>query len=285
MHNTYHLLVTCHDKSGIVAKISNFLFDLGANIIELDQYSTDPSGGTFFLRLAFELESSTTVIDNIRKQFSTQIAEPLSMTWQLIHAGTKKRVAIFVSKHEHALLELLWSWQKNELHMDIPLVISNHSDLEKTVSDLGIAYHHIPVDKTNKLVAEAKALALLEHNIDGVILARYMQIISANFISQFPNKIINIHHSFLPAFVGADPYQQAYERGVKIIGATAHFVTEELDAGPIIEQDVAHVSHKQHKDELRRIGRDIERRVLLKAIRWFTEDRIIVHGNKTVVFQ
>lgn len=283
-NNKYHLLVTCNDKAGIVAKISNFLFQHNANIIELDQYSTDPSGGIFFLRLVFEVSASQAEIEQLKTQFLTEIAVQYEMKWYLTPAQQKKRLAILVSKHQHALLEVLWSLQNGELQAEIPYVISNHPDLENTVRQFGLEYHHITVDKDNKAKSEAAILNLVKDKVDGIVLARYMQILSADFLAHFPNKIINIHHSFLPAFIGADPYQQAYDRGVKIIGATAHFVTPDLDAGPIIEQDVVHVSHKQHKDELRRIGRDIERRVFLRAIRWFTEDRIIVYGNKTVVF-
>ena len=284
MKNIYHLLVTCADKPGIIATISSFLWQKGANIIELDQYSTDPSGGTFFLRLAFELVWSPSQIIALQNEFNTQIAIPLNMDWQLITANKKKQLAILVSKHEHALLELLWNWQKGELFADIQCIISNHRDLETTVTHLGLPYFYIPINPHSKADAEAEILSLIEGKIDCLVLARYMQILSPEFIARFPNKIINIHHSFLPAFIGADPYQQAYDRGVKIIGATAHFVTAELDAGPIIEQDIAHVSHKHQRGELQRLGRDIERRVLLRAIRWFIEDRIIVYGNKTVVF-
>jgi formyltetrahydrofolate deformylase len=280
----YHLLVTCrHDKPGIVSCISNFLHHRQANIIELDQYSTDPTRGTFFLRLVFELLANTTFL-SLSNTFETEVAIPLNMEWQLTQHEQKKRLAILVSKHEHALIELLWNWQKNELLADIQGVFSNHPDLRATVESFGLPFYHIPVDKKDKAQSESILLKQLLGQVDGIILARYMQILSEHFIAHFPNRIINIHHSFLPAFVGADPYQQAYDRGVKIIGATAHFVTAELDAGPIIEQDIAHVSHKQSRDDLRRLGRDIERRVLLKAVRWFTEDRIIVDGNKTVIF-
>lgn len=196
----------------------------------------------------------------------------------------KKRMAIFVSKHDHCLLELLWQWQAKDLDVEIPLVISNHPDLRSIVENMGISYYHIPITPENKREAEEEELRLLEGKVDFIVLARYMQILSPDFIEHYPNRIINIHHSFLPAFVGGRPYEQAYERGVKLIGATAHYVTAELDQGPIIEQDVQRVTHNEGVADLRRIGRQIEKRVLARAVKWHIEDRIIVHENKTIVF-
>lgn len=206
------------------------------------------------------------------------------MEWNIYHAVRKKRLAIFVSKEDHCLVELLWQWQAGDLDADIALVVSNHLDMKEYVESFGIPYHHIPVTADTKPQAEQRQLDVIGDDIDVIILARYMQIISPTFIEHYRNRIINIHHSFLPAFVGGKPYAQAYNRGVKIIGATAHYVTEELDGGPIIEQDVQRVSHRDDVNELKRIGRTIERVVLARAVKWHVEDRILVHNNKTVVF-
>lgn len=278
MENKCRLRICCDDKPGIVAKISNFLVDRNANITALDQYSTDPIDGKFFLRLEFQMPDLMSAYTELKHDFNAEIATPLNMQWQLTPAATKKRLGILVSKHDHVLLELLWQWQKSELYADIPCIISNHPDLSDTAKQFNIPFHHIsPQD-------EPQMLKLLQDNVDCVVLARYMQLLSSDFCAAFTNRIINIHHSFLPAFAGADPYQQAHDYGVKMIGATAHFVTDKLDAGPIIEQDVAHVTHKHHREELRRLGSDLERRVLARAVRWYLEDRIIPYGNKTVVF-
>jgi len=212
------------------------------------------------------------------------VAERFAMEWRFAYAEEPKKMALLVSRYDHALLEVLWRWSRGELPAKVSMVISNHPDLEPAVRAFGLPYHHVPVSKENKAEAEASILELLEGQADLVVLARYMQILSADFVSRFPHRIINIHHSFLPAFVGASPYRQAYERGVKLIGATAHYVTEELDQGPIIEQDVARVSHRHSVEDLVELGRDLERQVLARAVRWHLEDRIIVHGNKTVVF-
>ena len=213
-----------------------------------------------------------------------QVAEPFQMDWRLAYAGTVKRLAIFVSKAEHALFELLWRRRAGDLRAEIAMVLSNHSDLQKTVEAWGVPFHHVPVTPNTKREAEERQLALMKGKVDTVILARYMQIIGPQFISHYSRRIINIHHSFLPAFIGADTYAQAHQRGVKLIGATAHYVTEELDAGPIIEQDIERVDHRHSVKDLKRIGRYIERVVLARAVAWHVEDRILVHGNKTVVF-
>jgi formyltetrahydrofolate deformylase len=278
-----HLLISCPDRSGIVAAVSRFLFEEGANIVHSDQHSTDPTGGTFFMRVEFQLPNLEGRAPALERNFAA-IAEQFGMEWQLALAGRAKRLAIFVSKTDHALFELLWRRRAGDLRADIVMVVSNHPDLEETVTSWGIPFHYIPVDRNRKKEAEERQIQLLAGKVDTVVLARYMQIISAEFISHYPSRIINIHHSFLPAFVGADPYARAYERGVKLIGATAHYVTETLDAGPIIEQDVERVDHRHNIEELRRIGRYMERVVLARAVSWHVEDRVLVHGAKTIVF-
>lgn len=281
--NIGRLLISCPDRPGIVAAVSRFLFEQEANIIDSDQHSTDPTGGIFFMRVEFQLSGLEQRGPALERAFS-QIAAPFDMAWRIAYAGRVKRLAIFVSKAEHALFELLWHRRAGDLRAEIAMVLSNHPDLEQTVATWGIPFHYVPVDKSRKEEAERKQLALMEGKVDLVVLARYMQIITPGFIKHYPNRIINIHHSFLPAFVGADPYARAYERGVKLIGATAHYVTEELDAGPIIEQDVERVDHRKEVEDLRRIGRYVERTVLTRAVTWHVEDRVLVHGNKTIVF-
>ncbi|MBI5813266.1 MAG: formyltetrahydrofolate deformylase [Meiothermus silvanus] len=278
------LLITCPDRPGIVAAVSTFLFNHGANITDLQQHSTDPEGGTFFMRLEFQTPHLDVSRGVLERAFAEAVAERFAMEWRFAYAEEPKKMALLVSRYDHALLEVLWRWSRGELPAEVSMVISNHPDLEPAVRAFGLPYHHVPVSKENKAEAEASILELLEGQADLVVLARYMQILSADFVSRFPHRIINIHHSFLPAFVGASPYRQAYERGVKLIGATAHYVTEELDQGPIIEQDVARVSHRHSVEDLVELGRDLERQVLARAVRWHLEDRIIVHGNKTVVF-
>jgi formyltetrahydrofolate deformylase len=209
------------------------------------------------------------------------------MQWNISYAADRLRMAILVSRHDHALMELLWRWQRGELRIDIPVVISNHPDLREAVERFGVRYEHVPIDAATHAEAEARMLSLLggdNGGADFIVLARYMRILSPDFVARYPSRIINIHHSFLPAFVGADPYKQASDRGVKIIGATAHYVTSDLDQGPIIEQDTARVSHRHEVPDLRDLGRDLERHVLARAVRWHVEDRIIVNGNKTIVF-
>jgi len=277
------LLISCPDRPGIVALVSQFLFERGANIIHSDQHSTDPTGGTFFMRVEFQLPGLEQKGAGLEEGFAS-VAAPFGMNWRLAYAGRVKRLAIFVSKAEHALFELLWRRRAGDLHAEIVMVISNHPDLGETVSKWGIPFHHLPIDPNQKRGVEDQQIALMQGKVDTVVLARYMQIITPDFIRHYPDRIINIHHSFLPAFVGADPYSQACERGVKLIGATAHYVTTDLDAGPIIEQDVERVDHRHHVDDLKRIGRYIERTVLARAVGWHVEDRILVYGNKTVVF-
>ncbi|KAA9004927.1 formyltetrahydrofolate deformylase [Paenibacillus spiritus] len=277
------MLISCPDGPGIVAAVSRFLFDHEANIVQSDQYTMDPAGGMFFMRIEFDLPGLDDRLEQLKTEFA-EIAGRFSMNWQIFQVSHKKRLAIFVSKEDHCLVELLWQWQAGDLDADIALVVSNHPDMKEYVESFGIPYHHIPVTAETKTEAERRQLEVIGNDIDVIILARYMQIISPAFIEHYRHRIINIHHSFLPAFVGGKPYAQAYARGVKIIGATAHYVTEELDGGPIIEQDVQRVSHRDDVNELKRIGRTIERVVLARAVKWHIEDRILVHQNKTVVF-
>lgn len=277
------MLISCPDRSGIVAAVSHFLYEHGANIVQSDQYTMDPEGGMFFIRFEFDLNDLEKELPVLVEDFA-RVADRFDMKWHTFRASRKKRLAVFVSKEDHCLLELLWQWKAGDLDADISMVISNHPDMRELVESFGIEYHHIPVTASTKAEAERKQMEVVADKADIIVLARYMQIISPKFIEQFPNRIINIHHSFLPAFVGGKPYAQAYTRGVKIIGATAHYVTEELDGGPIIEQDVQRVSHRDNVDDLKRIGRTIERVVLARAVKWHIEDRVIVHNNKTVVF-
>lgn len=281
--NRARMLISCPDQPGIVAAVSQFLFEYGANIVQSDQYTMDPEGGMFFIRIEFDLAELASRVETLRADFAT-VAEKFSMDWSLSLASQKKRIAIFVSKEDHALLELLWHWRAGDLNADIAMVISNHNDMRSLVEPFGIPFHHIPVTAATKAEAEQRQLEVIGDGVDAIVLARYMQIVSPSFIQNYANRIINIHHSFLPAFVGGKPYAQAHNRGVKIIGATAHYVTDELDAGPIIEQDVQRVSHRDNVEDLKRIGRHIERIVLARAVSWHVEDRIIVHNNKTVVF-
>ncbi|MBB6730980.1 formyltetrahydrofolate deformylase [Cohnella zeiphila] len=277
------MLISCPDRAGIVATVSHFLYEHGANIVQSDQYTMDPEGGMFFMRIEFDLDNLESSLPTLQEDF-TRVADRFSMKWSVYRAGRRKRIAVLVSKEDHCLLELLWQWQAGDLDAEISMVISNHDDMRSLVESYGIPYHHIPVTADTKAEAERKQLELTEGKIDLIILARYMQIVTPKFIERFPNRIINIHHSFLPAFVGGKPYHQAYSRGVKLIGATAHYVTDELDAGPIIEQDVQRVSHRENVNELKRMGRHIERTVLARAVRWHVEDRLVVYQNKTVVF-
>jgi formyltetrahydrofolate deformylase len=278
------LLIQCPDRPGIVAAISSFLFRHGANITDFDQHTSEGEPGVYFTRLEFQTESLDLPLEDLKSAFALDVARPFAMEWRLGLSSDRKRVAVLVSRHDHALLELLWTWRRGDLRGEIVQVVSNHEELREAVEPFGVPFAHVPNAKDRRDEAEARMGALLDGKVDLVVLARYMQIVSAGFVARWPNRIINIHHSFLPAFAGADPYRQAYERGVKVVGATAHYVTAELDAGPIIDQDVARVSHRDSVDDLKHLGRDLERRVLARAVRWDCEDRVIVHGNKTVVF-
>jgi formyltetrahydrofolate deformylase len=278
---TMRLLVSCPDRPGIVSAVSRFLFDTGANIIRSAQYSTDPSDGTFFLRTEFWLPADAQ--DDLAERFGL-VADRFGMTWRIWDASKRKRVAILVSRYDHCLVDLLYRWQRDELNGDVVLVASNHEDFRGVVEAAGLPFHHVPVEKGHKPEAEAKLLELLDGGCDTLVLARYMQILSGDFLTRVGVPVINIHHSFLPAFAGAGPYERAKERGVKLIGATAHYVTEELDAGPIIEQDVVRVSHADDVASLVRQGAEVERAVLSRAVQWHCQDRVIRHGNTTVVF-
>jgi formyltetrahydrofolate deformylase len=276
------LLVSCPDRPGIVAAVSRFLFDAGANIVRSDQHTSDPDGGDFFLRMEFTLPSARRA--DLAQRFGLAVAEPFQMTWRLWHSTQPKRVAVLVSRYDHCLLDLLWRTRRGELEAEIALVASNHPDAREDVEAFGLPYHHVPVTGDTKPQAEGQLLELLDGACDVVVLARYMQILTGEFLDRVGVPVINIHHSFLPAFAGASPYQRAKERGVKLIGATAHYVTEELDAGPIIEQDVIRVSHRDDVATLTRRGADVERTVLARAVEWHCQDRVLRHGNTTVVF-
>jgi len=278
------LIVSCPDRHGIIATLSACLAGNGANIVTSDQHSTDPEKGAFFLRMEFHLAELEKRRSELEEQLAS-IAREFKMHWRLTPANEKKRVAVFVSRHEHCMLDLLWRWRRKELDIDVVAVVSNHPDLETEVARFGVPYYHHPVSSTTKAQAEQQTLDLLGGGVDVIVLARYMQILSGDFLREIDAPVINIHHSFLPAFAGADSHARAYERGVKLIGATAHYVTEDLDEGPIIEQGVSRVSHRQDVDELVRLGRDIERMVLARAVRWHIEDRILVHGSRTIVFR
>jgi len=277
------LLIKCPDRPGIVAAVSGFLFAHGANITDLDQHSSEDTPGVYFMRLELQTGALDVPLEELRRELGERVARPFGMEWSLSRAAERKKVAILVSRHDHAMLELLWEWRRGDLPCEVTQVVSNHPDLRPAAEGLGVPFHLVPNTREIRARAEERMGELLEGKADLVVLARYMQIVSQGFVARFP-RMINVHHSFLPAFAGADPYRQAWDRGVKIVGATAHYVTADLDAGPIIEQDVARVSHRHAVDDLRRIGRDLERRVVARAVRWHCEDRIIVHENKTVVF-
>ena len=282
--NTARLLITCEDKPGIVQAVSSFLYHQGANITALDQYATEAQGGRYFMRVEFELEHLQARKEALLQTFDTNVAHRYHMQWHISSVSDIKKVGILVSKVDHALLELLWRHARGSLPCEITHVVSNHDTLRESVENFGIPFTVVPVNKDNKPEAEAQINEIMQGN-DVLVLARYMQILSEDFVSKWPMQVINIHHSFLPAFVGANPYKQAHQKGVKLIGATAHYVTADLDQGPIIEQDVERVSHKNSVEELRELGEDVERNVLARAVKWHLEDRVIVDGTKTVVFQ
>jgi formyltetrahydrofolate deformylase len=276
------LVVSCPDRPGIVAALSGLLAGAGANIVDSQQHSSDPSGGTFTLRLEFFLAGLGTRRADLEARLAT-LAGEWQLSWRLAEARHRPRLAVFVSRADHVLQELLYRVDAGDLRAEIAVVVSNHPDLEPVARAHGVPFHHVPVSPQTKAAAEARALELIG-DVDLVVLARYMQIVSADFCSRFPERLINIHHSFLPAFVGANPYQAAADRGVKLIGATAHYVPPELDAGPIIEQEVARIDHRATVEDMRRVGRYVERQVLAQAVTWHVEDRVIVDGAKTIVF-
>jgi len=278
------LLIHCPDRKGLVSTITEFIFKNGGNILYLDQH-VDVQQNVFFMRVEWDLANFSIPAEKIGEYFDTLIAEKFEMKWRLYFSDHIPRMAIFVSKMSHCLHDILSRSQSGEWNVEVPLIISNHLDLEPIAKTFGIDFHKTPITKENKKAAEQEQLDLLsKYNIDFIVLARYMQILSDEFVSHYPNKVINIHHSFLPAFPGAKPYHSAYERGVKIIGATSHYVTAELDAGPIIEQSVVRVSHKDNIEDLVRKGRDLEKVVLSQAIWHHLKRQILVYGNRTLIF-
>ena len=288
MKNSAILLISCPDRKGEVATIADFVYHHNGNILHADEH-VDEESGLFLMRVEFDptdfdIDLSQADLADFSKHFSL-VAEPFHMTWRLAQSSHRPRMIIFVSKFGHCLADLLYRHQSAELACDIPLIISNHPDHQALADFHKISYTVVPIAKDNKPQAEASIQALIaEYQPDFIVLARYMQILPQDFVRRFPHRIINIHHSFLPAFVGARPYHQAFARGVKIIGATSHYVTEVLDDGPIIEQDVVRISHRDEVEDLIRKGRDLEKVVLSRAVRWHVENRVLVYGNKTVVF-
>lgn len=277
------LLISCPDQKGIVARLSDFIFKNKGNIVHSDQH-TDAQEGIFFIRLEWELDGFAISPDQLPAAFAS-IAKEFKMDWDLRFTNRRSKMAVFVSQKDHCLIDLLYRQKEGELAADLAMIVSNHDDQTALAKSFGVPYHHLPITPKTKETQEKKQLELLKKSgVDLIVLARYMQIVSKEFIDAYPNKIINIHHSFLPAFKGGKPYEQAHSRGVKIIGATSHYVTEELDAGPIIEQDVARVSHRDTVADLVRKGKDLEKSVLSRAVRWHLDHRILAYRNKTVVF-
>jgi len=283
MKNTATLLIDCPDRKGLVAAIADFLYQHNANILHADQHQ-DAENKLFLMRVEWDLNGFAIEPQDFAQHFSP-IAERFEMDWELKLSQKRPRLAIMVSQYDHCLADLLHRHKSGELACDIPLIISNHRDTERLAEFHGIPFYYIPVSKDTKAEAEAEQFALFDkHEIDLIVLARYMQILSPGFVKRYPERIINIHHSFLPAFIGARPYHRAHERGVKLIGATSHYVTEVLDEGPIIEQDIARISHRDQVEDLIQKGRDLERIVLSRAVRWHIENRILLYANKTVIF-
>jgi formyltetrahydrofolate deformylase len=281
MKNSAVLLIDCPDRKGLVARVSGLLYERGANILHADQH-IDHELGLFFMRVEWELNGFDLVAFRV---VFTPIAAELNMNWQLTSSERPPRVALFCSQYLHCMADLLHRWRAGELVCDIPLIVSNHREVEKLAAFYTVPFEHVPVTAETRAEVEAQQLELLaRHQIELVVLARYMQILSPQFVSHYPAAIINVHHSFLPAFTGARPYHAAHARGVKLIGATSHYVTEMLDDGPIIEQDVARISHRDQVEDLVARGRDLERMVLSRAVRWHLDRRILCYGNKTVVF-
>lgn len=283
MEPRYRLIISCPDRVGIVAMVSNFISSHGGSITEASQH-LDSSSGWFFMRYEISSRNLAYSIDELRESFRP-LAESYSMDWRLTDTSVPKRVMLMASKQAHCLSDLLYRYHNKELLCDIPCVVSNHDDLRRMVDWHGIPYHHVPVDKSDKQAAFDQVVELAEeYQIDTIVLARYMQILPPALCERYAGRVINIHHSFLPSFAGAKPYHQAHERGVKLIGATCHYVTEELDAGPIIDQDVIRITHNDSAEDMVRLGSDVERLVLSRGLRWHLEDRVLVHGNKTVIF-
>ncbi len=278
------LLLRCPDRSGVIAAVSTFLTEAGANIISLDQHSTEPEGGVFLQRTVFHLPGLAAAGPELEREFAARIAPAFDIEYRFTDAAKPKRVAILASKADHCLLDLLWRNRRGELDMTVVMVIANHAELADQVRPFGVPFVHIPATRENRAEAEARQLELLRGNVDLVVLPRYMQIVTPEFLDAVGAPLINIHHSFLPAFIGANTYRRAKERGVKLVGATAHYVTENLDEGPIIEQDVVRIDHTHTVEDLVRLGADVERAVLSRAVLWHCQDRIVRHGNETVVF-
>ena len=283
MKNTAVLLITCPDRKGIVAAVAEFLYRHNANILHADQHQ-DAQRGLFLMRVEWDLDGFDLDLEECARQFGP-VAERFEMRWRVERSDRPHRVALFVSKYDHCLVDLLYRQRSGELACDIPLIISNHADARPWAAFYGVPFFHVPVEAGRKAEAEARQLALLEeHRVDLIVLARYMQVLSADFVARWPQRIINVHHSFLPSFSGARPYHRAFERGVKLIGATSHYVTPDLDEGPIIEQDVVRVSHRDGLEDLIQKGRDLEKVVLARAVRWHLDHRVLVYDGKTVVF-
>lgn len=278
------LLVEGEDRPGLVNAVSSALASCGANIVSLDQYTDDPDGGRFFQRAVVHVDDLDAVRPELEATLTARLGDDLGLTWRLTDRSAPKRVAILASTSDHCLLDLLWRHRRGEIPMTVPMVISNHTQVANDVRSFGIPFFHVPSSGPDKSEAEAEIVRLLKGNVDLVVLARYMQILSADFLSEVGVPVINIHHSFLPAFIGAGPYRKAKERGVKLVGATAHYVTADLDEGPIIEQDVVRVSHVDTAADLQRRGADVERAVLARAVTWHCQDRVIRHGRETIVF-
>jgi len=278
------LLLSCPDRKGIVAAVAGFVAEHGGNILHADEHN-DRDSNTFLMRVEFDPAELDLPLSDLVSQFGA-IANQFGMQWRIALSDVRQRMAILVSKYDHCLVDLLYRHQSGELACDIPCIVSNHPDSQAIAEFYRIPFYLVPVEKDTKQTAEGQIVALLETNaVDFIVLARYMQILSTDFVNKYPSRIINIHHSFLPAFVGSKPYHQAFERGVKLIGATSHYVTEVLDDGPIIEQDVARVSHRDSVEDLIQKGRDLEKVVLSRAVRWHIENRVLLYGNKTVVFE
>ena len=283
MKNSATLLITCPDTKGIVAAIADFLYQHNANILHADQHQ-DAENSLFLMRVEWDLKDFSLDEASFAEAFQG-IAKTYKMSWELKFSKDKPLMAIMVSQYDHCLADLLHRYKNNELQCEIPLIISNHLDAQKLAEFYDIPFFHIPVEKDKKKEAEAEQFALFDKfQVDFIVLARYMQILSEDFVKRYPQRVINIHHSFLPAFIGARPYHRAFERGVKLIGATSHYVTEVLDEGPIIEQDIDRISHRDQVEDLIQKGRDLERIVLSKAVRWHIENRILIYANKTVIF-
>jgi formyltetrahydrofolate deformylase len=277
---TSRLLLACPDQPGLIARVSGFLAESGLNIVDVDQHSS--AEGRFFMRMVFD-RLPDGEREALERRFAREIGEPFTMDYEFHESGRTKRVAVMVSREDHCLSDLLWRWRNSDLGGEIVTVVSNHPDHASQVEAVGLPFHHLPVDPAHKAESERRALELLG-GVDLLVLARYMQILSPDFLSALSAPAINIHHSFLPAFVGADPYHRAYERGVKLIGATAHYVTAELDAGPIIDQDVTRVDHRDEVTDMVRLGRDVERLVLARAVMAHLDDRVLLDSDRTIVF-